>query len=155
RVSVHLLFPSGRGVIRAMPNPILTLGTYQARPGCEEELSGILRTHVARLRELGLIADRPYFAAARADAPERFVESFWWAHEGAALPRGPGDDSIAGAKPVQGEHQAPEEIMLERIHAGLEEEDVGPRPLQHSGEVALQHLNIFRIATAIGQRDVQ
>ena len=66
-----------------MPNPILTLGTYQARPGCEEELSGILRTHVARLRELGLIADRPYFAAARADAPERFVESFWWAHEGA------------------------------------------------------------------------
>ena len=73
----------------------------------------------------------------------------------AALPRGPGDDSIAGAKPVQGEHQAPEEIVLERIHAGLEEEDVGPRLLQHSGEVALQHLNIFRIATAIGQRDVQ
>jgi hypothetical protein len=33
-----------------MPAPVLTLGTYQARP----------------------------------DAPERFVESFWWAHEGAA-----------------------------------------------------------------------
>src|SRR5207253_1916859 len=69
--SLHLLFPSGRGEIRAMPNPILTLGTYQARPGCEEELSGILRTHVARLGERGLSADRPYFAAARAGEDPR------------------------------------------------------------------------------------
>ena len=66
-----------------MPKPILTLVTYQARPGSEEELAGVLRTHVARLRELGLIADRPHFAAVRADSPDRFVESFWWAHEGA------------------------------------------------------------------------
>ena len=66
-----------------MPSPILTLVTYQARPGSEEELAGVLRTHVARLRELGLIADRPHFAAARSDAPGAFVEAFWWAHEGA------------------------------------------------------------------------
>ena len=67
-----------------MPRPVLTLVTYQARPGSEEELAGVLRTHVARLRELGLVADRPSFAAARADAPGAFVESFWWSHEGAA-----------------------------------------------------------------------
>jgi hypothetical protein len=67
-----------------MPNPVLTLGTYEARSGCEEELAGILRTHVARLRELDLVADLPHFAAARADAPQRFIESFRWAHEGAA-----------------------------------------------------------------------
>ena len=66
-----------------MPKPILTLVTYQARPGSEEELAGFLRTHVARLRELGLIADKPHFAAARTDQPGRFVETFWWAHEGA------------------------------------------------------------------------
>jgi TPR repeat protein len=75
-----LLFSSGGREIRAMPHPILTLGTYEARPGCEEEVAGILRTHVARLRELGLVADAPHFAAARADAPDRFVESFWWEH---------------------------------------------------------------------------
>jgi len=66
-----------------MPKPILTLVTYKARPGSEEELAGVLRTHVARLRELGLIADKPHFAASRADQPGEFVESFWWAHEGA------------------------------------------------------------------------
>src|SRR5712692_11250896 len=68
---------------RAMPTPMLTLVTYQARPGSEEELAGVLRTHVARLRELGLIADKPHFAAARADKQGMFVESFWWAHQGA------------------------------------------------------------------------
>jgi len=62
-----------------MPKPILTLVTYQARPGSEEELAGLLRTHVARLRELGLVADRPHFAAQRSDESGRFVESFWWA----------------------------------------------------------------------------
>ena len=62
--------------------PVLTLVSYQARPGAEEELRGVLRTHVARLRELGLVADRPHFVAAR-EQPDRFVESFWWAHEGA------------------------------------------------------------------------
>ena len=67
-----------------MPSPVLTLVTYKARPGSEEELAGVLRTHVARLRELGLIADRPHFAAQRADQPGTFVESFWWAYEGAA-----------------------------------------------------------------------
>jgi hypothetical protein len=66
-----------------MPTPILTLVTYQARPGCEEELAGLLRTHLARLRELGLLADRPHFAAQRRGEPDRFVESFSWAHEGA------------------------------------------------------------------------
>ena len=66
-----------------MPKPILTLVTYRARPGSEEQLAGVLRTHVARLRELGLVADRPHFVAARADQPGTFVESFWWAHEGA------------------------------------------------------------------------
>jgi hypothetical protein len=67
-----------------MEKPVLTLVTYQARPGCEEELAGVLRTHVARLRELGLVADRPHFAAARGDAKGAFVETFWWAHPGAA-----------------------------------------------------------------------
>jgi hypothetical protein len=66
-----------------MPTPILTLVTYQARSGSEEELAGVLRTHVARLRELGLIAEKPHFAAARDDTPGMFVETFWWAHEGA------------------------------------------------------------------------
>ena len=66
-----------------MAKPVLTLVTYQARPGSEQELAGVLRTHVARLRELDLIADRPHFAAARSDQAGLFVESFWWAHEGA------------------------------------------------------------------------
>ncbi len=66
-----------------MPNPILTLVTYQARPGSEEELAGVLRTHIARLRELGLIADKPHFAAARSGTPGMFVETFWWSHQGA------------------------------------------------------------------------
>ncbi len=64
--------------------PVLTLVTYKARPGSEEELAGVLRTHVARLRELGLIADKPHFVAAKAGEPGEFVEAFWWAHEGAA-----------------------------------------------------------------------
>ncbi len=64
--------------------PVLTLVEYTARPGSEEELAGVLRTHVARLRELGLVADRPHFVAAREGEKGRFVESFWWAHEGAA-----------------------------------------------------------------------
>ena len=64
-----------------MPKPVLTLVTYRARPGSEEELAGVLRTHVARLRELGLVADRPHFAAAKGQS--EFVECFWWAHEGA------------------------------------------------------------------------
>jgi hypothetical protein len=66
-----------------VPKPILTLVTYQARKGSEEELAGVLRTHVARLAELGLVADKPHFVAAQADKPGLFVESFWWAHEGA------------------------------------------------------------------------
>ncbi|MCA1826240.1 MAG: hypothetical protein ABR567_17915 [Myxococcales bacterium] len=66
-----------------MPKPVLALVMYQARPGSEEELAGVLRTHVARLRELGLVADRPHFVAARTDQNGAFVESFWWAHEGA------------------------------------------------------------------------
>jgi hypothetical protein len=64
--------------------PVLALVQYQARPGCEEQLAGVLRTHWARLRELELVADRPHFAAARPDQPGAFVESFWWAHAGAA-----------------------------------------------------------------------
>jgi hypothetical protein len=63
--------------------PVLTLVTYEARPGAEEQLAGLLRTHVARLRELGLVAERPAFAAARPDKPGTFVESFWWVNEGA------------------------------------------------------------------------
>ena len=66
-----------------MPKPVLTLIHYRARPGSEEQLAGVLRTHVARLRELGLVADLPSFVAARTSEPDRFVESFWWAHEGA------------------------------------------------------------------------
>jgi hypothetical protein len=66
-----------------VPKPVLTLVTYRARPGSEEELAGVLRTHVARLRELGLVSDDPSFAAARSDKPGTFVETFWWAHEGA------------------------------------------------------------------------
>ena len=67
-----------------MPKPVLTLITYRARPGSEEELAGVLRTRVARLSELGLIADRPHFAASVDGGSDgRFVECFWWAHEGA------------------------------------------------------------------------
>ena len=66
-----------------MPAPLLTVVTYRARAGCEEELAGVLRTRVARLRELGLVAGRPHFAAQVRGAPGRFVASFWWAHEGA------------------------------------------------------------------------
>ena len=67
-----------------MATPVLTLVTYQARPGCEEQLAGVLRTHVARLRELGLVAEKPWFVAEQEGAPGRFVESFWWEHQGAA-----------------------------------------------------------------------
>ena len=63
---------------------VLTLVTYQARPGSEEALAGVLRTQVARLRELGLASERPSFVAAVAGKPGSFVESFWWAHEGAS-----------------------------------------------------------------------
>ena len=45
--------------------------------------------------------------------------------------------------------------MLERIDAGLEEEDVGPRPVENPGQMTLQRFDIFGIATAIGQRHVQ
>lgn len=68
----------------AKSNAVLTLVTYQARPGSEEQLTGVLRTQVARLRELGLVSDRPSFVAAVSDKPGSFVESFWWAHEGAS-----------------------------------------------------------------------
>jgi hypothetical protein len=63
--------------------PVLALVHYQARPGCEEQLAGVLRMHWARLRELELVAERPHFAATRPDRPGAFVESFWWAHAGA------------------------------------------------------------------------
>ena len=66
-----------------MAEPILTLVTYTARPGCEEELAGVLRTHVARLKELGLVADRPHFVAAKTDQRGTFVESFSWLDAGA------------------------------------------------------------------------
>lgn len=67
-----------------MAEPVLTLVTYTARPGCEDELRGVLRTHVARLQEFGLVADLPHFVAARPDRPGAFVESFWWRDAGAA-----------------------------------------------------------------------
>lgn len=67
-----------------MSTPVLTLVHYQARPGCEEELAGVLRTHVARLREFGLAAELPHFVAARTDRPGAFVESFWWLDQGSA-----------------------------------------------------------------------
>ena len=59
--------------------PVMVLVIYKAKPGSEEELAGVLRTHVARLRELGLVADRPSFAAANPGEPGTYVESFWWA----------------------------------------------------------------------------
>ena len=65
-----------------MADPVLTLVTYRAKPGCEEELAGVLRTHVARLRELGLVAERPSFVAELKELPGAFVESFWWENEG-------------------------------------------------------------------------
>ena len=67
-----------------MSTPVLTLVTYAAKPGCEEELAGVLRTHQARLRELGLVASRPGFAAEVPAAPGSFVESFWWETAGSA-----------------------------------------------------------------------
>ena len=63
---------------------VLTLVTYRARPGNEEALRGVLRTHVARLRELGLVADKPHFVAVMKDEPGTVVEQFWWLNEGAA-----------------------------------------------------------------------
>jgi len=66
-----------------MPQPVLALVTYKARPGSEEELAGLLRTQVARLRELGLVSDRPSFVAGKEGEPGTFVESFWWSDEGA------------------------------------------------------------------------
>ena len=75
-----------------MPAPVLTLVHYQARPGCEEELAGVLRTHVARLREFGLASDLPSFVAARTDRAGAFVESFWWLDQGSeALARDHGE----------------------------------------------------------------
>ena len=66
------------------PKPVLTLITYRASAGNEERLAGLLRTHIARLREMDLLAERPHFAAARADQPGTIVEQFWWLHAGAA-----------------------------------------------------------------------
>ena len=65
-----------------MPLPVLTLITYTARPGSEEQLEGLLRTHVARLRELGLVAARPAWVAAVEGQPGTFLESFWWSASG-------------------------------------------------------------------------
>jgi hypothetical protein len=62
---------------------LLTLVTYRAKPGCEEELAGLLRTHVARLRELALVSDWPSFVGEVDGSPGNFVESFWWLHDGA------------------------------------------------------------------------
>ena len=62
---------------------VLVVVTYEAKPGSEEQLAGFLRTHLSRLREMGLLADKPSFAAERKDEPGRFVESFWWAHANA------------------------------------------------------------------------
>ena len=67
-----------------MPAPVLTLVTYTARPGSEEQLEGLLRTHVARLRELGLVAERPAWVAAVENLPGTFLESFWWSDAGSA-----------------------------------------------------------------------
>src|SRR5436190_1377721 len=66
-----------------MPKAVLTLNTYRAKPGNEEQVAGIVRTHWARLDELRLMADKPHFAAARADQPGVFVEQIWWVHAGA------------------------------------------------------------------------
>jgi hypothetical protein len=68
----------------AKDKAVLTLVTYKARPGSEEQLRGVLRTHVARLRELGLVADKPWFVARKKDEPGTVVEQFWWLSEGAA-----------------------------------------------------------------------
>jgi hypothetical protein len=66
-----------------MPRSVLTLVTYTAKPGCEEQLEGLLRTHIARLSELGLIAEtKPHFAARKAGSTDTFFESFWWRDEG-------------------------------------------------------------------------
>ncbi len=61
----------------------LTLIAYTAKPGSEEELEGVLRTHIARLKELGLVSERPSFVARKAGAPGTFFESFWWRDAGA------------------------------------------------------------------------
>jgi hypothetical protein len=66
-----------------MPRSVLTLVNYTAKPGCEEQLEGVLRTHIARLTELGLVADKPHFVAQRSGTQNSFVESFWWRDEGA------------------------------------------------------------------------
>jgi hypothetical protein len=66
-----------------MARSVLTLNTYRAKPGNEEQVAGLLRTHWARLDEMGLMADKPHFAASRPDQPGVFVEQIYWVHAGA------------------------------------------------------------------------
>jgi hypothetical protein len=60
----------------------LTAIEYTARPGCEEELAGLLRTHWARLHELGLVAPLPHWVAEVEGRPGLFLETFSWHDEG-------------------------------------------------------------------------
>ena len=66
-----------------MSTPVLVVVSYEAKPGSEEQLAGVLRSHVARLRELGLLAEGPTFVGERLDKPGSFLESFRWRDRGA------------------------------------------------------------------------
>ena len=62
---------------------------------------------------------------------------------------------IAPAEAVERQPEAAELISIQRIDAGLEEDDVGPRQVERSRQVALEARNIFRILTTIEKLDVE
>jgi len=58
--------------------PEIVIALYRPKPGREAELAAIVDTHVAELRELGLVTDRaPIVARSRRDGT--IVEAFEWA----------------------------------------------------------------------------
>jgi quinol monooxygenase YgiN len=63
----------------------VVVAVYKPRPGKEAELEALIRDHVPRLREVGLVTDRTPIAAKTTDGT--IVEVFEWASE----------DAIAGA----------------------------------------------------------
>lgn len=49
---------------------------YRPKPGCEQELAALIRTHVFRLRTLNLATDRPSLAMTATNGD--IVEAFEW-----------------------------------------------------------------------------
>ncbi len=53
------------------------IALYRAKPGCADALLALIRTHVPRLRELGLASDAPV-TLLRSEADGTFLEIFDW-----------------------------------------------------------------------------